>query len=137
LIRAVLDVNVLVSAFISQRGAAPDRIMRAWREGAFELVVSPKLIAELVDVLGRPKFKDQAGDGRAQAFVAALAGDALRIEGPPDPPSLLADPDDDYLPALAKVAKADAIVSGDNHLREMDSPTVSALTPREFFALLA
>lgn len=130
-------MNVLVSAFISERGATPDRILRAWREGAFELVVSPKLIAELVDVLGRPKFKDQAGDGRAQAFIAALAGDALRIDDPPDPPSLLADPDDDYLLALARVAEADAIVSGDNHLTKMDSPNTSVLTPREFFALLA
>lgn len=111
--------------------------MRAWREGAFELVISPKLIAELVDVLGRPKFESQAGEGRAQAFVAALASDALWIEDPVDPPSILPDPDDDYLLALATRAKAHAIVSGDSHLTEMDRPAISVMTPREFFALLA
>lgn len=135
--RAVLDVNVLVSAFISGRGTIPDRIVRAWREGAFELVLSPKLIAELIDVLDRPKFESQAGEGRAQAFVAALAGDALWIEDPADPPAILPDPDDDYLLALATTAEAHAIVSGDNHLTAMDRPAIPVMTPREFFALLA
>jgi putative PIN family toxin of toxin-antitoxin system len=130
-------VNVLVSAFISKRGAAPDRIVRAWREGVFELVVSPKLIAELVDVLDRPKFEDQAGEGRAQAFVAALVGDALWIEDPADPPSVLLDADDDYLLALAGVAGADAIVSGDGHLTRMEGPVIEVMTPVEFFASLA
>ncbi|HEY5261417.1 MAG TPA: putative toxin-antitoxin system toxin component, PIN family [Solirubrobacteraceae bacterium] len=132
----VLDSNVLVSAFISQRGATPDRIVRAWREGAFELVVSPRLIAELTDVLGRPKFKAQAGDGRARAFIAALASDALRIEDPPDPPSVVADVDDDYLLALAEAAGADVIVSGDGHLTGLDDPTTRVMTPRQFFDML-
>jgi uncharacterized protein len=132
----VLDSNVLVSAFISQRGATPDRIVRAWREGAFELIVSPKLVAELTDVLGRPKFNAQAGDGRATAFVAALASDALWADDPPDPPSVVADPDDDYLLALAEVAGADAIVSGDRHLTGLDDLTTPVMTPRQFFEML-
>lgn len=110
--------------------------MRAWREGAFELVVSPRLIAELTDVLGRPKFKAQAGDGRAPAFIAALAGDGLLVEDPPDPPSVVADADDDYLLALAEAAAADVIVSGDGHLTRLDDPTTPVMTPRQFFDVL-
>ena len=130
--RAVLDPNVLVSAFISQRGSAPDLIVRAWREGAFELVVSPLLIAELTDVLGRPKFALQAADGRAKAYIAALAGDALQIDDPPDPPSVSPDAGDDYLFALALAASADVVVSGDSHLTELADPTTPVLTPRQF-----
>jgi hypothetical protein len=114
----------------------PDRIVRAWREGAFELVISPKLMAELVDVLGRPKFESQACEGRAQAFVAALAGDAFWIEDPADVPAIPPDPDDDYLLALATAAEAHVIVSGDSHLTGMDRPVTPVMTPREFFALL-
>jgi len=132
LIRAVIDPNVLVSAFISERGSAPDRIVRAWREGAYELVVSAHLIAELTDVLGRPKFARQAAEGRGEAYVAALADDALTIPDPSDPPYVSPDRDDDYLFALAAAAGADVIVSGDRHLTQLRESTPRVLTPRRF-----
>jgi uncharacterized protein len=132
LTRAVLDPNVLVSAFISQRGGSPDLIVRAWREGAFELVVSPQVIAELTDVLAKPKFALQAADGRAEAYLDALAGDAIHIEDPPDPPAASPDSSDDYLIALARAARADVIVSGDSHLTQLVDPKPPVLTPREF-----
>jgi putative PIN family toxin of toxin-antitoxin system len=136
LTRAVLDPNVLVSAFISQRGGSPDLIVRAWREGAFELVVSPQLIAELTEVLGRPKFALQAADGRAEAYIAALAGDAVQIDAPADPPSVSPDAGDDYLLALARAAGADVIVSGDSHLTQLVTPKPAVLTPRQFIEQL-
>ncbi len=130
--RAVLDPNVLVSAFISQRGSAPDLIVRAWREGAFELVVSPALIAELTDVLGPPRFARQAADSRAEIYIAGLAGDALQTDDRPDPPYVSPDAGDDYLFALALAARADVIVSGDNHLTQLSAPSTPVLTPRQF-----
>lgn len=130
--RAVLDPNVLISAFISRRGGAPDRIVRAWRDGAFELIVSPQLIAELTDVLGRPKFSLQAGDGRAQAYIAAFANDAIQIPDPLNPVQLSPDSDDDYLIALARAAGADLIVSGDNDLIQLADPSPPVVTPRQF-----
>lgn len=130
--RAVLDPNVLVSAFISQRGGSPDRIVRAWREGAFELVVSPQLVAELTDVLSRPKFSLQAADGRAEAYIAGLVGDAIQIADPPDPPAVSPDRGDDYLVALARAARADVIVSGDSDLTQLVDPTPPVLTPQRF-----
>jgi putative PIN family toxin of toxin-antitoxin system len=132
LTRAILDPNILVSAFISQRGCSPDLIVRAWREGAFELVVSTQLIAELTGVLGRPKFAVQAADGRAEAYIAGLAGDAIHIEDPPDAPAVSPDASDDYLIALARAARADVIVSGDRHLTQLVDPNPPVLTPREF-----
>lgn len=135
--RAVLDPNVLLSAFISQRGGAPDRIVRAWREGAFELIVSLALIAELTDVLARPKFARQAVEGRAEAYVAALADDAMQIDDPPDPPPVSPDSSDDCLIALARAARAEAIVSGDSHLTQLADPTPPVLTPRQFVEQLA
>lgn len=137
MIRAVLDPNVLVSAFISQRGSAPDLIVRAWREGAFDLVVSPALLAELTDVLGRPKFAHAAADGRAAAYIAALRRDALQIDDPPDPPPVSADAGDDYLIALARVARAEMIVSGDRHLTRLNDPVPPVLSPRQFAEQLA
>jgi putative PIN family toxin of toxin-antitoxin system len=136
LTRAVLDPNVLVSAFISQRGGSADRIVRAWREGAFELVVSPQLIAELTEVLARTKFALQAAEGRAEAYIAGLADDAIQIDDPPDPPPVSPDSSDDYLIALARAARADVIVSGDSHLIQLVDPIAPVLTPRQFIEQL-
>jgi putative PIN family toxin of toxin-antitoxin system len=136
LTRAVLDPSVLISAFISRRGGAPDRIVRAWRDGAFELIVSPQLIAELTDVLGRPKFSLQAGDGRAQAYIAAFAEDAIQVVDPRNPAQLSPVSDDDHLIALAQAAGADVIVSGDNDLTQLVNPSPPVLTPRQFAELL-
>jgi uncharacterized protein len=132
LTRAVLDPNVLVSAFISQRGGSPDRIVRAWREGAFELVVSQQLIGELTTVLARPKFALQAAEGRAESYIAGLASDAIHIDDPPHPPAVSVDSGDDYLIALARAARADVIVSGDQHLTRLVDLTPPVVTPRRF-----
>lgn len=135
--RAVIDPNVLVSAFISQRGGSPDRLVRAWREGAFELVVSPQLIAELTEVLARPKFATQAAEGRADAYVAAFAGDAIHLDDVTHPPEVSPDRDDDYLIALARAARADVIVSGDNHLLGLADLEPPVVTPRQIIEQLA
>ncbi len=130
--RVVVDPNVLVSAFISRRGGAPDVLVRAWQAGAFELIVSPALLAELTDVLGRAKFARQAGEGRAAAYLAAIATDALYVEDPPSVPAVSTDRDDDYLFALARAAGAAVIVSGDRHLSALPSSDPPVQTPRQF-----
>jgi putative PIN family toxin of toxin-antitoxin system len=132
LTRAVIDPNVLISAFISQRGGSPDLIVRAWREGSFELVVSPRLVEELTDVLARPKFAVQAAEGRAEAYIAAFVDDAIQADDPPDPPPVSPDRGDDYLIALARAARADVIVSGDSHLIDLTDLQPPVLTPRQF-----
>lgn len=91
MIRAVLDPHVLISAFISERGSSPGCIVRAWREGVLELVVSPKLLAEVLD---RPKFERQSAGGRANAYVRTLAAGATRLDDPPEPPPVSPDSDD-------------------------------------------
>lgn len=137
MIRAVVDPGVLISAFIGRRGSAPDQILRAWGEGAFELLASPHLLSELAGVLARPKFAEQAADGRADAYVATIAGGAVLVEDPADRESVTADPDDDYLFALARSGRADLIVSGDRHLTEVARPDPPVLTPRAFVKRLS
>jgi predicted nucleic acid-binding protein len=49
-VRAVVDVDVLISAALSARGPSAE-ILRSNRDGASELVVSELLIAELTRAL--------------------------------------------------------------------------------------
>jgi putative PIN family toxin of toxin-antitoxin system len=129
--RFVFDPGVLISAFISPDGT-PARALDRWREGEFDLVVSPALLDELRRVLLRRKFRTYATEEDVQTFVAALGQEAIAVADPPLPQERVTnDPDDEYLVQLARAASADAIVSGDVHLTALSlEPPV--LTPAEF-----
>jgi putative PIN family toxin of toxin-antitoxin system len=129
--RVVIDPGVLVSAFISPRKAAPALLVDAFLDGHFEMLVSPTLIAELTNVLGREKFAAYAAQGRASAFIAVLLDRAEMVNDAAPGSLKTADADDDYLIALAQAQKADAVVSGDGHLLEVTSSDLPVLTPRE------
>ena len=99
-LRAILDVNVLISALISPSGS-PARLLLAWQEGRFELIVSPALLAELRRALAYPKLERLVPPADADAFVAWLSRSALLARDATDPPPIhAADPNDDYLLAL-------------------------------------
>jgi len=134
-VRAVLDPNVLVSAAISPAGP-PRQILTAWIDERFELIASPALLAELADVLARPKFGRFISAAVVTEYMDGLATDATIITDPHDPPELSPDPDDDYLIALARAAGADYIVSGDHHLLDLTDPHPPVLNPRQFLDLL-
>lgn len=129
MLRVVVDPGVLIAAVISPSGAPADLLDR-WRDGEFDLVVSPQLLDELEDVLLRPKFHTFASADDVRAHVEALAADGLAFDDPADPPKVTPDRDDDYLFALAKASHADAIISGDRHLTDLADPPVPVLTPR-------
>lgn len=134
--RIVFDPGVLISAFISPQGAPAEALDR-WREGEFDLVVSPALLDELRRVLLRRKFRRYATEEDVRMFVVALGQEALTVEDPPPSSERLTrDPTDDYLVLLARAAGAEAIVSGDPDLTivTLDPPVV---TPAEFLQRLA
>jgi uncharacterized protein len=128
--RVVIDPGVLVSAFISPRKAAPALLVDALLDGHFEMIVSPTLIAELTDVLGREKFAAHAAEGRAAAFIAVLLDRAEMVPDAASGSVKTADADDDYLIALAQARDVNAVVSGDGHLLDVTSSGLQVLTPR-------
>ncbi len=133
--RAVLDTNVLVSALISPGGGSAQLLLEL-RSGAFELIVSPLLLAELREVLRRDKFRRYVSEAEADAYVELIRIESVIHADPaPSPKPLSADSDDEYLIDLARDAQADAIVSGDAHLLDLRA-VIPAMTPAEFLELL-
>jgi putative PIN family toxin of toxin-antitoxin system len=129
--RAVLDPNVLISALITPRGVSA-RLLLSLRDGSFEIVASPKLIEELDSVLRREKFQRYVTPADVDAYVGLLRGLAISIEDPPSTATHLSeDPSDEYLIALAREARVDALVSGDPHLLKIRA-LIPVRTPREF-----
>jgi putative PIN family toxin of toxin-antitoxin system len=133
-LRAVLDANVLISALLSRKGA-PARLLMAWQQGRFELIVSPALLAELGRALAYPKLRRLITQEDAEAFVSWLSRSASLARDPDGPPPIRSiDPDDDYLLTLAADQHA-ALVSGDRHLLAL-AGQLPAQTPAEFLAVV-
>jgi uncharacterized protein len=133
-VRAVLDANVLIAAAISPRGA-PARLLLAWQAGAFELVVSPLLLAELRRALAYPKLARLVPAADASACISWLGASAEVVPDPPGPPPIRSmNPADDYLIALAAAERA-VLVSGNKHLTVL-APRIPVRTPAVFLAEL-
>jgi hypothetical protein len=96
---------VLIAALISGAGA-PRVLLQRWLRGDFELVVSPKLLAELERVLSRPKFGPYVTEPEGRAYVALLRRLATIVPDPPLIAELTPDPGDDYLVVLARASGA-------------------------------
>ncbi len=139
MLRAVLDTNVLVSGLISPNGA-PARLVRAWRERKFELVISPPILEELAEVLQRDKIRryyEHVDRDLARRYVAGLRRFATLVPGKVRVQGVCPDPGDDKFVAAALEAGADCIVSGNNHLLALkECQGVKILRPAEFLALL-
>ena len=129
--RAVLDSNVLISDLNTSRGASA-RILLELRGGAFELIASPALLAELRTVLMRDKFRQYASVAEVGAFVELIRVEGTLVEDPePSGVGVTDDPGDEYLVALARAARADVLVSGDPDLLKLRS-RIPVRSPREF-----
>ncbi len=130
--RAVIDVNVLVSGLLWH--GTPHTLIEHLRDGTLRLVSSPALLAELAEVLERPKFNEILARSntsleRALAEIQTLAEVMAPV---PLPKPLCRDPDDDEILALAVAARVDLMVSGDTDLLDLDNyESIPIVTPAE------
>lgn len=118
--RAVLDTNVLISAFLfHEREGVPVMLLRRAAEGRFTLVTCELLLDELEHVLTR----DAAIRARygytlemATAYRVLLERRAAVVEPQAPFPRVSRDSDDDLIIATAVAGEADRIVTGDDDL---------------------
>jgi predicted nucleic acid-binding protein len=97
----------------------------------------PALLAELERVLLRAKFRPYATAPEIRAYVALLRRLSSVEPDPEGTQGFTPDLGDDYLVALARVAGAHFLVSGDPHLTELRRANPPVLTPRAFLRRLA
>lgn len=113
--RLVLDTNVVASALLW--GGVPRLLLQAAREKRVALFTSTPLLAELTDILGRPKFAKKIEASMLSLDQLVDRYRELTIVVRPTPVSGIApDPDDDVVIGTALAAKADWIVTGDQPL---------------------
>jgi putative PIN family toxin of toxin-antitoxin system len=138
--RAVLDANVLVSAFLLPRGTPGKLVERIWAEPPpFRLVLSAEICAEVGEVLDRPKIRRRVkGSGvDPQTWFRSLVVLSDVVETP-DVPKVSRDPEDDKYLAAALHGSAEHLVTGDQDLLTLDGyEGVRILKPAEFLGLLS
>ena len=110
--------------------------MQAAFASRFEAILCPTLLAEIENVLNRPRLRKRISTEQSRAFVDDLS---ILLELVPDPsntPAVTRDADDDYLVALALEHEAAWIVTGDKDLLEWEEQAPPAITPASFEELL-
>lgn len=128
------------SGSANPHGESPPSLIYAELAGArFELIACPRLLVEVERGLRKPYFRKRVSEEELAEIVAGIADAATMHEDPGVVEPLLRDPGDDYLVALARVAQADAIVSGDKDLLDhqgLEPPAIDARSACKSLRLL-
>lgn len=126
---ATLDTNVLVSGTLF--GGIPGKILDAAIDRRFTLALSHEILSEYQAVLSRRKFR--LPSEAIQLLVRDLESLALIAAPRIRHHMVIDDPDDNVIIDCAVEVKADLIVSGDVHLKALESVQgIPIVPPAEF-----
>lgn len=129
-IRAVLDTGVVVSALLLPRSVPRQAFDLAAGRG--RLLVSAATVAELDEVLHRPKFNKYLTEEERLEFLAALlrAAEVVEVE---EAVTECRDPDDNKFLELAISGQATHLLSGDADLLALHPfRGIPILAPHDF-----
>jgi len=130
--RRVIDTNVLVARLLVPNGVPARAVDRALNEGV--LLVSDETLAELVEVLSRPKFDRYVSVADRQHFLQLLGGVARRVSITHQM-AICRDPRDDKFLHVALNGEADTLVTGDAGLLVLHPlHGIEILNPADFLA---
>ncbi|NJP08927.1 MAG: putative toxin-antitoxin system toxin component, PIN family [Leptolyngbyaceae cyanobacterium RU_5_1] len=131
--RIVLDTNVWVSGWLW--GGISGRIIQLAETGTLTVCTSETLLEELQIVLERPKIQIKLNqlDGTVEALMRKTRQLAEVYPDTSLNVPQLRDPDDAIVLAIALIARAEAIVTGDQDLLVLDEfEGIPILTPTDF-----
>lgn len=134
--RLVLDTSVLLSGVVAAPTSPLGRLLAAARTETFELLACPLLFEEFGRGLAKPYFRERVTAADAAELLDAFKLLAVVLPDPVAPSSVVRDPDDDFLIALAVAGDADAIVTGDRDLLDHPGLHPPALDARAACRLL-
>lgn len=130
--RAVLDANVLVAAYLAEGLCA--RLLRRARQGQFELITCPQILTEVRGNL--QKLTSPSTEALDATMAHVLAASTVITAIAPLDRRVCRDASDDAILACARAARADDLVTGDRDLltlRRFDS--IPIIAPRSFEVL--
>lgn len=133
--RAVLDTNVLISSVIST--GVPHEIVVKGFEGGYEIVVSVETLTEFRRTLLKYPGRFHLEEDEVQKEVETIRYFAEFVDPEEEIQAVEDDPDDDKFLEAAIAGDVDYIVSGDQHLLDLDSfRDIPIVEPRTFYERL-
>ncbi|MEX2273728.1 MAG: putative toxin-antitoxin system toxin component, PIN family [Vicinamibacterales bacterium] len=138
MLRAVLDANVFVSAYVRPEGPPGQIVDFLLRDGPLRIVMSEVIIEETLRALRYPKVLKAARSKEGpELWFEDLIVLAELVSGEYAIPTLSEDPDDDKYVAAAVEGRASFVVSGDPDLLTIgEHAGVRIVSPRSFLDLL-
>jgi putative PIN family toxin of toxin-antitoxin system len=139
--RATLDTNQFVSGVLFPR-SLPSRVLAAWEQDLFVLVLSHPLYTEIATVLARPRFREQYGlDQRTLVALLHRLANSVEMAAPaPSLPIAVRDPKDEHVLATAIGGSVDFLVTGDADLLVLANDaalgSLRIVAPRAFLVAL-
>ncbi|OGQ18570.1 MAG: putative toxin-antitoxin system toxin component, PIN family [Deltaproteobacteria bacterium RIFCSPHIGHO2_02_FULL_40_11] len=136
--RVVVDTNVVLSGFLSKKGA-PSKILDAWIKEEFTPLLSPELKQEYFSVLEYNHIKQRLGYFYAEAYETLnfIVEKAQFINIKNSKICIFTDRDDDILMRIAMKGSADYIVSGDKSVLKIKNyKNIQIITATEFLEVL-
>ncbi|AOQ23297.1 hypothetical protein MTAT_18290 [Moorella thermoacetica] len=136
--KVVLDTNVVISGLLVPVGP-PGRIIDLWADGKIDVVVSPAVITEYMEVFLRPKFAKAGTMEERQQLLEGFINLANTILVLPDIEIdiINADPSDNRFLECARTGETDCIISGDSHLLALkEYEEIPIITPGQFLEII-
>lgn len=131
--RCVLDTNIFISALLLP-DSKPGKALRLARQTG-PLLLSFDLLAELYQVLTKPRFQRYVDDEDVHAFLASLAREGEWVEVDVQL-TVCRDAKDNKVLELAVSGRATHIVTGDSDLLTLHPFSgIQIMTPNSFLEL--
>lgn len=128
--RVVFDTNALVSALLFEDSTPARAFFFAAAKG--QILISAELINEIHSVIHRPKFDRYINDSEREDFMLSLVenGELVTVT---ETITVCRDVKDNMILELAVSGKADAIVTGDGDLLDLNPfEGITILNPQTF-----
>jgi putative PIN family toxin of toxin-antitoxin system len=132
-----MSTSVHVRYLLRPSAATPQLIEDLWLGDVVTLVVSPELIAELENVLQRPKIRRYVAAEDAAVLVDALKARSMLLSSLAEIPPFTRDPKDDKFVACGLSGDAEYLVSYDDDLLVLGAVGDMKIGTPEAFARFA
>ena len=134
MVKAVVDTNVFISGLLNKEGL-PRKIFLAFKEGQFQLFISPLILTEILTSLNKPRICHLVDSDDKKELFLFLENFASFVF-PKEKISICRDVEDNIILECAVAGKTDFIVSGDKDLLALPAfRGISIVTPAEFLKL--
>jgi uncharacterized protein len=139
LVRAVLDLNIIISASIVPLGPA-FAVWNSWLAGQFHGCISAGMLFELAGKLARPRIarRYRITPEDVRVTDALLRRKCFLVDVPDsEVRPITGDPEDDLVLATARLGQAAYLVTRDRRLLSLDSYEGTAIVdPSDFLRIL-